>query len=62
MNRAELRQEIKDIDLELKERSMFNSPLQLRAYRRRRSKLHRMLDDHAFTAKHMTKQQLSLSL
>lgn len=61
MNRANIVQEIHEIDQELKKHLQHNSPLQLRAWRRRRATLHRMLNEHAQS--HVkSKQQLSLSL
>lgn len=62
MTRAEILQEIKDIDHELNDRKHHNSFMQLRAYRRRRARLHKMIDSHAFATRHMPHQQLSLSL
>lgn len=62
MSRADILQEIKDLDQELK-RVNYNSPMQLRAYRRRRAKLHKMLDEHAHLAKqHVDERQLSLAI
>ena len=63
MSLADITQEIREIDLELKKHAEHNSPLQLRAWRRRRAKLHRMLNDHAqFVRHHGSREQLSLSL
>lgn len=48
MTRADIILEIRELDAEIKEKRIYNSPLQLRAYRRRRAKLHSMLNEHAF--------------
>lgn len=62
MSRADLMQEIKDLDHELN-RKNYHSPMQLRAFRRRRAQLHKMLNDHAHLAKaHVDQRQLSLSI
>jgi hypothetical protein len=62
MSRADILQEIRELRTELKDRRIYNSALQLRAFRRRLKRLHRMLDGHAHTRKQARDKETQLTL
>lgn len=62
MSRADILQEIRELKTELKDRRVYNSSLQLRAFRRRLKRLHRMLDGHAHTRRQARDKEAQLTL